>query len=128
MTLKITTLYASILGLLFVYLSVRTIRNRRRSGNAVGIGSDILLERAVRAHGNFSEYVPLCLLLLGALEWGEAPRILVHLCGVGLIVGRISHAYGISQENEVFKWRVTGMAFTLSILIILSLLNIYYLF
>ncbi len=127
MNLNITTGYASILGLLFILLSIRTIKNRRRSGNAVGIGSDVLLERAVRAHGNFSEYVPLALILLAALEISASPKFFVHACGLGLLIGRSVHAYGISQENEVFKWRIAGMGLTFTALGSLCLLNLFYL-
>ena len=64
----ITPLYASLLAIIFVVLSVRTILVRRAAGIAIGAGSDIRLERALRAHGNFAEYVPLALLLIYFLE------------------------------------------------------------
>ena len=42
-------------------LSARKIILMRRLGVGVGFGGDASLERAMRAHGNFAEYVTLCL-------------------------------------------------------------------
>ena len=80
----ITPVYAAILALLFVFLSVRTIRFRRRFSVAIGNGEHNLLARASRAHGNFAEYVPLALLLIYFIERGAAMPTLVH----GLCLGR----------------------------------------
>ena len=59
-----TPLYAALLGLIFVALSIRTIRLRRRYGVGVGDGNNTELQRAARVHANFAEYVPLALLLI----------------------------------------------------------------
>lgn len=56
-------LYASILALMFVGLSVRTLRMRRRLKIAVRDAGNRRMLRAMRVHSNFAEYVPLGLLL-----------------------------------------------------------------
>jgi len=66
--MNITLLYAALLGLLFVVLSVRTLLLRRRLSIAIGdAGSESML-RAMRVHANFAEYVPLSLLLIYLVE------------------------------------------------------------
>lgn len=107
-------IYAALLGIVFVLLSVRTLRLRRRLRVAVGDGGNALMLRAMRVHGNFAEYVPLALLLIAGTEVLSAPAALVHGLGIVLLVGRLVHAFGLSQEAEVFAYRVGGMALTFS--------------
>ena len=113
----ITPLYAVILALLFVLLSVRTLRLRRKLKVAIGHGDQPQLERAARAHANFAEYVPIALLLIYFLEVSSVSGLSIHiLCGL-LLVGRASHAYGVSQVKENYRYRVFGMALTFTAII-----------
>jgi hypothetical protein len=105
-------IYAALLGIVFVLLSVRTLRLRRRLQVAVGDGGNALMLRGMRVHGNFAEYVPLGLLLVAGAEVLSAPAVLVHGLGIVLLVGRLVHAFGVSQEVEVYAYRVSGMALT----------------
>lgn len=104
--------YAALLALLFVALSIRTLRLRRRLRIAVGDGGNKTMLRAIRVHGNFSEYTPFALLLIMACESSKAPYLLVHALGITLLAGRIVHAFGLSREAEPFALRVTGMVLT----------------
>ena len=112
----ITPLYAATLALLCIVLSVRTLTLRRRFGVAIGPGDEPLLARAVRAHGNFTEYVPLALLLLLLVDLESNNSMLLHGLGLMLVVGRASHAYGVSQVREDFRFRVAGMALTFTVM------------
>lgn len=105
--------YAAVLALLFVWLSVLTIRARRRFRVAIGDGSDIRVIRPMRVQANFAEYVPFALLLIHLLDASGAPAVLVHGAGACLVAGRVSHAWGVSQPVEQFGFRVFGMALTL---------------
>jgi uncharacterized membrane protein YecN with MAPEG domain len=73
--------------------------------------------RAMRAHSNFAEYVPLNLFAIYLVESHGAIPLLVHFLGLSTLLGRLLHAYGISQNNENFKFRVTGMALTFTALL-----------
>jgi uncharacterized protein len=110
--LKITALYAALLALLFLVLSFRTLGYRRSQKVEIGDGGDKELLRRVRVHGNFAEYVPMGLLLIGFAEslglWAAA----VHALGLMLLAGRLSHAYGLSQTPHVLPLRVAGMVAT----------------
>ena len=116
----IVQLYAGLLGLLFVVLSVRTLRLRRTLRVAVGDGGNTVMLRAMRVHANFAEYVPLCLVLLYSLQTQGAGVLFLHTLGLGLVIGRVSHAFGVSREPENYRFRVVGMALTLGVLIAAS--------
>lgn len=111
----VTPTYAALLAILYVLLSIRVIRLRRSTKTSLGAGADESLERAIRAHGNCSEYVPLALLLLLCCEISIAPQSwLLHLLGITLLTGRLLHSYGLSRSPEDFRFRVGGMVLTLS--------------
>ena len=115
MPLRVTALYAALLAVLFLVLSVRVIGARRRYQVALG-APNRAIERAIRAHGNFAEYGPLALILLALAEsLGLAPLAL-HALGLALVAGRAAHAWGISQEPEVLRFRVVGMMLTFAVL------------
>jgi uncharacterized protein len=113
--------YAAALGLIYIVLALRVIRTRRTVRIAIGAGEDAALARAIRVHGNFAEYVPLALLLLAFLEMQGAARAWLHLLCASLIVGRLVHAYGVSQQKENFRFRVIGMVTTFFVLSAASL-------
>lgn len=112
-----TPIYAAILAIIFVALSFRTLLLRRARGIPIGVGNDPLLARATRAHSNFAEYVPIALLLLYMLEARTNIGMGLHVLGVSLIVGRLVHAYGVSQVDEDYRFRVFGMVITLGTII-----------
>jgi len=123
--MRIVGLYAALLSILFVVLSIRTIRMRRSLKIAIGDSGSPGMLRAMRVHSNFAEYVPLTLLLMALVEVGGAAPWLVHALGLLLLVGRLSHAYGVSQTTEVFVFRVAGMAMTFTTILCASLILLY---
>jgi len=108
--------YAALLALLFIALSIRTIRARRAHKVAIGTGGHAALERAIRVHANFAEYVPLALLLLTMAELRGVPALVLHALALALLVGRCAHAWGVSQTPEDFRFRVTGMLSTFAVI------------
>ena len=64
----VTPLFASIFALMYLYLSFGVIKFRLKHQVSLGTGEHSDLEKAMRTHGNFAEYVPLCLILLFLLE------------------------------------------------------------
>lgn len=111
-----TPVYAAILALIFIALSVRTLRLRRRLNIAVGASNDLQMLRSMRVHANFAEYVPLSLLLIYMYEAGGGMSNVVHALCIGLIIGRLAHAYGVGRIEEDYRFRVFGMALTLTAL------------
>lgn len=109
--LPVTALYAGVLGLYFLWLARLVIAARGRHG--ISLGTDhVEVLRAVRAHGNFAEYVPLALLMLALCEANGLPPAALHALGALLVVGRVLHATGIGREPGNFRLRVLGMVLT----------------
>jgi uncharacterized protein len=115
--MHIVPLYAALLAILFVTLSIRTLRLRRSLGIGLGDAGNERMLRAMRVHSNFAEYVPLSLILLYLVEGQGAHPIFLHGLGLCLLIGRLSHAFGVSQKKENYRFRVTGMALTFTALL-----------
>lgn len=79
---------------------------------------DGILQRKVRAHGNFTEYVPLGLLFLITLELMTAPPWLLWLMGSALTVGRVTHAWGLIKTYGPSPGRAIGFFLTWFVYII----------
>ena len=122
--LIVTSIIASILTLIFVRLSFAVIGLRRKNKVGLGSGGHEDLERAIRAQGNFAEYVPFGIILIACLELNGAPWWLVAIPGITLIVGRMIHAKGINVPPPDFSKRILGMKFTFNTLIALVILNL----
>ena len=125
MELLITPIYAALLGLIFVVLSIKTIIIRRKNKVAVGDGNKPQLQRAMRVHANFAEYTPIAIILVGFVESLKYNEIIVHILLSLFLLGRIIHAYGLSKIDEDFKFRVSGMLLTFNVIIIASGLIIF---
>jgi hypothetical protein len=112
----IISITAALLAFMFIYLSLSVIKVRRSRRVAIGAGGDAVLERAMRVHANFAEYVPFALVLLTLCALRGLPDVLLAaLCAV-LLLGRAVHAYGVSQDNEDFRLRVAGMMATFGVM------------
>ncbi len=119
-----TAIIASVLTILFIKLSFAVIGLRRKNRVGLGSGGHEDLERAIRAQGNFAEYVPFGILLIACLELNGAPWWLVALPGLALILGRLIHAKGMQVPPPDFSQRVLGMKLTFTTLIVLVALNL----
>ena len=117
-----TSIYAGFCGLMLCWLALQTIKLRRANKVKLGDGGVAELQAAIRAHGNFAEYMPIVLILLFLLEYNGAHPVIIHIIGIAFMAGRYTHAKGILNDN--LRQRITGMGFTLNILIGLSLANI----
>ena len=116
----VTPLFASIFALIYLYLSFGVIKFRLNHQVSLGTGEHSDLEKAMRTHGNFAEYVPLCLILLFLLENLTLSTNLAFWLGCLLLVSRVSHAVGMNN-SKLFKCRQFGMIGTFLVLLISSL-------
>lgn len=120
---KITLFLSSIMGLMYVWLALQVIKNRRKHKISLGDGGIDELAKAIRAHGNFAEYVPMSLILMGLGELNHANSYVLVVFAFLILSGRVLHAYAFLGGGEHFKPRVTGMKLTLNSLIALSVFN-----
>ncbi len=117
-----TSIYAGLCGLLLAWLALQTINMRRANKVKLGDGGVFALQSAIRAHGNFAEYMPVTLILLFFLEYNGALVWVIHLIGIAFLAGRYIHAQGLLTDN--LSKRRRGMGITLIVLIGLSIANI----
>lgn len=114
--MSVTPVYAGLLALMFIVLSIRVIGMRRSVRVALGDGGNPALLRRQRVQGNFAEYAPLALFLMALAELQHLPDWVIHAIGILLLVGRATHAYGVGREPELLRARVLGMALTFAAL------------
>jgi uncharacterized membrane protein YecN with MAPEG domain len=122
----ITPIYAAVLSLLIVWLSLNVVKLRRSGRVVLGDGGNPDLQVAIRAQGNATEYIPISLILLLLLELSKGNALMLHIGGIALLIGRSLHAYGLTTGN--IKLRVSGMAFTFGNIIYLAIANLVYQF
>ena len=120
----VTPIYAGLLALLFFVLSIRVVKLRGH-GASLGDGGNPLLLRRVRAHGNFAEYVPFILLMMGMLELSHFSIYLLHALGITLVVARILHGYALSFSERFKFGRFWGTALTFLLLAVSGVLCLY---
>ena len=127
-TLSITTTFAALFTIFYLFLSMRIGYLRGSPVMKLIFKMDkkvteTKLERNVRAHGNFSEYVPLFLILLFLAEYLKIIQFeyLIMLCII-FLYGRIAHAVCFAFFDYNPFLRISGMICTYLVLGILSIL------
>ena len=122
--LIITPLFLAVSIPAHIWLSAQIIKRRRTHGVRLGDDGHEHLKEAIRAQGNFSEYVPMFVLAMLVLElqsvslWVLAPLALLMATGRGL------HAYSLLKFEAAhpdagmgrFKFRIPGMICTFTAL------------
>lgn len=124
--LRFTPLYGGILVLIVMYLAFRVVGYRRKE--KVGLDANKCSEamtRAVRAHANAVEYIPLAILMMVMLELNHLNPILMHAFGCTMVVARILHGYGLSNHSAYSFGRFYGTLLTWICLLLMAILNIY---
>ncbi len=121
--LIITPIYAAIFTLIMVGLSAYVIKMRYKHRVVLGDGGNREMLRAIRAHGNFIEYVPMALILLVILELNGGDEIVLHGLAGTLLGGRIAHLIGLNAKKPIF--RQLGMVLTYGVLVGLAGLTLF---
>lgn len=116
----VTATYAGLCGLLLLLLAALVVRARWKYRTGIGIGTEPGMERAVRVHANFVEYVPLALLLMLLGELNGIPVPWLHGCGVVLVSSRCLHAYGLGVSSGRSFGRFWGTAGTWAVILALA--------
>jgi uncharacterized membrane protein YecN with MAPEG domain len=117
---QVTALYAAPLALLTIGLALAIVRQRRRLRIGIGDGGDPEFARLIRVHGNLTEVAPLGILMLLLAELGGASGVLLHACGGALLVGRLLHAWGLSQRSGRSTGRFLGSLLSWGALVVLA--------
>lgn len=121
----ITGLYASILACWVLVLAYNVARSRMKHRIGLLDGGNVPLTRAIRIHGNATEYLPLALILFAIAETNGLSHFLLHILGSSLVAFRLWHAWGIFHSSGLSKGRFGGTLGTWTIIIILASYNIF---
>ena len=109
---SVTLLYAGLNALILLTLAILTVRVRVVTRTDIGTGDSISMTKAVRAHGNAAEYVPVALIMIGALELAGASTTFLHGLGVAFTASRLLHAQGIYSTLSTSPGRLVGTLLT----------------
>lgn len=78
-------------------------------------GGDTPLLTRIRAHGNFTETVPMALILMALLESRGLQPTWLWALGICLVLGRVLHAAGVLANG--LRWsRFVGLTLTLIVM------------
>ncbi len=115
-----------LLGLIFLILSLRVVRLRSDLMIELGDGGNEELRRAIRAHGNFVEYVPICLILILVAQGMAVSGWIILVAIIALVLGRALHAIGLSGNAGPSPGRLVGTLLTWFVLAGMSVVLLVY--
>jgi uncharacterized membrane protein YecN with MAPEG domain len=113
----ITALWTGLLGILMLVLAMRVVRTRVTEKVNIGDGGSAVMLQRIRVHANFTEYVPMGLVLLLVLELNGASAMLLNGLGASLFVARLLHAFGLSSSTGTTPGRFVGTILTWLVLL-----------
>lgn len=110
MSIPITLMYASVFALFALVLSFRAGSFRGKAGVSVLFGEPANMDLAerVRVHQNFLEYVPMIVIVMGAIEASGGSAMFLYVVGDLLFISRIAHAIGLKHDNMAHVGRLIG--------------------
>jgi uncharacterized membrane protein YecN with MAPEG domain len=115
MHLPITSLFASISALIYLKLTLQVVRLRKQNQIAIGNGGNPELSAAINSHSNFSQYIPISLIMVGLCEVQGIPKALLALITGCIIIGRVIHIRAITDANLVHPIRLRGIGMRLTL-------------
>lgn len=108
MAFHITSLYASILAIAAILLSILVSVHRGKAGVALMDGGNPDLMASIRRHGNFTENVPFVILLMALAEARGMPGPWLHGIGILLCAARLIHVFGLNAHQPANPLRIAG--------------------
>ncbi len=80
----------------------------------------------MRVQANCAEYAPIGVIVLAMAELQGLSLWAVHLLGIVLLAGRLSHAFGLGRTPQIVPMRKFGMYLTVSMIVTTALINILF--
>jgi hypothetical protein len=125
MPIAVTALYAGILSFIMVALAINVTIHRARLRVPMGDGSNPVMLRMIRLHGNAVEYLPLALVLMAIYELNGGAHVLLHIAGIVLILGRVLQTWNMWSTPIAGFGRIAGQSSTWLTIAALALLNLW---
>ena len=111
-SVPITILFIAVFALFQIPITISVGLQRVKTGIQFLDGGNETLLKRMRAHGNFTETVPISLLAMAAAEASGAPDYLIWGTGTALLLGRAVHYYTLVTAGEG-TGRAAGMLLTI---------------
>jgi uncharacterized membrane protein YecN with MAPEG domain len=99
----LTAAYAAIFAIVYLALAGWVVAGRGKYRAFHGDGGATALNRRIRAHANFNEYVPLLLIMTALLEGGGAASVTMHALLGTLVIARIMHPIGMVAPDKTIR-------------------------
>jgi len=125
MGIAIVGLYAAMLFVIAAVLAAQAGFMRGKTGISVMYGDNMELALAMRRHANFTEHVPLALILLSIIALNGASAMLLHALGILLVVARIIHPIGFQIDDTSSPLRGLGAGGTLLVTLIAAVVAVW---
>ena len=119
MILPVTLSIAAAAAVVNLWLALRIVTLRLKRGVLHGDGGESVIERRMRAQGNFVEYAPFVLILMGLIELAGGSALWLWIVGAVFIVARIAHGFGIEKDGSN-PARAGGIVATWAVLALLA--------
>lgn len=108
MSFPVTSMFAALFGIVMLILWVNVTKTRAVAGISIGDGGDVTLHEKIRRHGNFTEWVPMTLILLALAEAQGAGAAWLYAAGALALVGRLIHPFGLRAGRAAHPARIIG--------------------
>ena len=112
--LSITAIYGALIALIYLSLTIRVIAMRQSLQISLGDKDNPAIRQRIRSHANFAEYAPMGIILVALVELNGGATGVVHLFGLMVLLGRVSHAAAFWKHPMVFPLRKLGMLLTMA--------------
>jgi hypothetical protein len=112
-SLQIAAFYIALNAIVTLALALNAALTRGRTKVLLGDGGNETMLRAMRAHANNVEYVPLTLVMLLALALLQSSVLVLHIVGLCLFLGRVAHGLGLATKSGISAGRGIGILLTL---------------
>ena len=99
MLLPTTLSLAAAAAIINLWISLRISRVRIGSKVLHGDGGSEALMRRMRTHANFTENVPLTLILIAAIELAQRGGTWLAVLGAAFMAARVAHVFGMDLNR-----------------------------
>jgi uncharacterized membrane protein YecN with MAPEG domain len=96
-SLQAAAFWIGLNSIFLIYISMRVGRARVRNNVNLGDAGNEEVIKAIRTHGNYTEYAPAALLGLFALAELEVAAAFIHALGAVFFLARVAHLLGLGM-------------------------------
>ena len=123
-TLPISTLFVTGMGILFLILSIQVMRRRTVAKVSLGDGGDEGLIRSSRGQGNLVEYAPFMMSLVVVAELQGGYPWVIGAAAAAFFIGRLGHGYALSFTDKSVLGRGGGIVLTFVGMVVMIVHNL----